>query len=83
MTCPDCFHLQQELQRINNERDDILQGIAELRAVMATLQQGRAWQPAPAASPATHIAAIRAMIANVRHETRETQWDSTSTTTNQ
>ena len=38
MTCPDCFHLQQELQRLQNERDDILEGIAELRAIMATVQ---------------------------------------------
>lgn len=55
MTCPDCFHLQQQVQRLENERAEIMIGIAELRALMATVQ----------------------------HATRETQWHSTSTITNQ
>jgi len=46
MTCPNCAALQLEINRLENERAEIMEGIADLRAIMATVQlqtKGNTW----------------------------------------
>jgi hypothetical protein len=38
MTCPDCAALRLEINRLENERAEFMQGVAELRAIMANVQ---------------------------------------------
>lgn len=39
MTCPDCAALRLEINRLENERAEFMQGVAELRAIMANVQE--------------------------------------------